>query len=288
MPAVAEPVAISRVLGEPRTGVSRHVFVAANFFMQRMLNRYRDDLDVAAQPQELTAAADRTIAYLQSKAAALSMDQATLHAGRVELQVHVDNLGGHRLPTAYPSRRAWLHVVVTDEEQHKVFESGALNADGSIQGNDNDADPTRFEPHYSEIRSADQVQIYEAVLKDSAGRVTTGLLSAVGYLKDNRLLPHGFDKATAEPDIAVYGEAATDPSFTDTGDVIRYSIDASSARGPLRVDAELWYQPIGYRWAHNLAPYDAMEPRRFTQYFDSMKSGTAVELSHATLNLRPL
>ena len=42
----------------PREGVSRHTFVAANFFMQRMLNRYRDDLGVAALPQELTAAAD--------------------------------------------------------------------------------------------------------------------------------------------------------------------------------------------------------------------------------------
>ena len=39
--------------GSPRAGraagrLKRHVFVAANFFMQRMLNRYRDDLDVGA------------------------------------------------------------------------------------------------------------------------------------------------------------------------------------------------------------------------------------------------
>jgi len=29
------------------------------------------------------------------------------------------------------------------------------------------------------------VQIYEPILKDQAGHVTTGSLSAVGYLKDN-------------------------------------------------------------------------------------------------------
>ena len=282
MPVVAEPIAISRVLGEPRTGVSRHVFVAANFFMQRMLNRYRDDLGVSAQPAELTAAADRTVAYLQSQAARVAISETALRAGRAEFQVRVENLSGHRLPTAYPSRRAWLHVVVADRDGHKLFESGALNADGSIQGNDADADPARFEPHYREIRSADQVEIYEAVLRDTAGRATTALLSATGYLKDNRLLPHGFDKTTADPEIAVVGEAATDAAFTDTGHAVRYSIDAAQAAGPLQIDAELLYQPIGYRWAHNLAPYAAAEPRRFVGYFEAMKSESAVALSHAS------
>ncbi len=45
-------------------------------------------------------------------------------------------------------------------------------------------------------------EIYEPILKDMSGKVTTGLLHAVGYLKDTRLLPKGFDKSTAEKDIA--------------------------------------------------------------------------------------
>jgi hypothetical protein len=80
----------------------------------------------------------------------------------------------------------------------KVFESGALHADGPIQGNDNDADARRFEPHYRETRSAGQVRIYESVLGDSAGQVATGL-SAVNYLKHNRLLPLGFDRRPRRP-----------------------------------------------------------------------------------------
>ena len=67
---------------------------------------------------------------------------------------------------------------------------------GLIVGNDNDADPTRYEPHYREITNPQQVEIFEPILKDEHGHVTTGLLSAVGYLKDNRLLPDGFDKQT--------------------------------------------------------------------------------------------
>ena len=45
---------------------------------------------------------------------------------------------------------------------------------------------------------------------DENDAVTTGLLTGVRYVKDNRLLPRGFDKATHEWDIAVYGAAADD------------------------------------------------------------------------------
>jgi hypothetical protein len=172
-------------------------------------------------------------------------------------------------------------VTVRDAQDNKVFESGALHSDGSIEGNDNDADPARFEPHYREITSSDQVQIYEPILKDSGGHVTTGLLSAVGYLKDNRLLPSGFKKETAEQDIAVVGDAADDPNFTDAGSQVRYLVSTGGAQGPFHVEVELWYQPIGFRWAHNLAPYKAEEPQRFVGYYDSMASTTAVLLTRA-------
>ena len=100
-----------------------------------------------------------------------------------------------------------------DRNGAAVFESGAMQADGSIKGNDNDRDAGTFEPHYSEIDSADQVQIYEAIMTNAAGKVTTGLLSGVRYVKDNRLLPTGFDKATAGADIAVRGAVLADGDF---------------------------------------------------------------------------
>jgi hypothetical protein len=281
MPEIHGQVPITAVLGVPREGAHRHTFVAANFFMLRMLNLYRKDLSVAALPTEMTAASERTVAFLQSEAARVSIPSVELVSGRLQMRVLVQNLSGHKMPTAYPSRRAWLHVVVRDARDTKVFESGALKADGSIEGNDNDVDPSRFEPHYREITSSDQVQIYEPILKDAQGHVTTGLLSAVGYLKDNRLLPTGFKKETAEQDIAVVGDAAEDPNFTDAGDLVRYSVNTGDAQGPFRIEAELWYQPIGFRWAHNLSRYDASEPQRFVGYYDSMGQATAVLLARA-------
>ncbi|HZU28491.1 MAG TPA: hypothetical protein VFA04_23395 [Bryobacteraceae bacterium] len=282
MPEVAEATPITRVLGVPRQGLHQHVFVGDNFFMQRMLNRWREELSVEALPQELTSAADGTVAFLQSRAARVRVEHVEVSGGRLRADVFVENLTGHKLPTAFPSRRAWLHVTVRDANRRVVFESGAVRPDGSIVGNDNDADPSKFEPHYSEIDSPDQVEIYEDILGDQAGHVTTGLLTGINYLKDNRLLPYGFDKATAEKDVAVIGGAAQDPEFTGAGDRVRYSVALNGAAGPFEVTAELWYQPIGFRWANNLKPYDsASEPRRFNSYYDAMGPATALVLAHA-------
>jgi hypothetical protein len=280
MPAVEGAVPITRVLGDPREGVRRHVFVGANFFMLRMLNKYRDDLAVTALSEELTRGADRTMAYLQSQAARISMDAPRMANGRLETTIVLENLGGHKLPTAYPSRRAWLHVLARDGGGRVVFESGAPNPDGSIRGNDNDADASKFEPHYDEIRDSGQVQIYESIMAGPDGAVTTGLLTGVRYIKDNRLLPHGFDKASAPKDIAVAGDAASDANFTGAGDRVRYSI-AVSGQGPFTIEAELLYQPVGYRWANNLKKYDAFEPRRFNGYYDAMGPATTALLAAA-------
>jgi len=284
MPRVDEPAPITRVFGVPRDGMKQHVFVAANFFMQRMLNRYRDDLEVEALPQELSSAADYTTQYLKQQAARISISDVQVASGRLEAQVFVENLGGHKLPTAYPSRRAWLHFSVKDRNGRMVFESGALRPDGSIAGNDNDADPAKYEPHYPQISSSDQVQIYEDILGDAGGKVTTGLLTGVRYLKDNRILPAGFDRQTRDNDIAVVGPAREDTGFTGGGHRIRYSVPLDNENGPFEIDAELWYQPIGFRWANNLKPYDhAGEPRRFNTYYDSMTQATAEMIARASV-----
>ncbi len=284
MPRVDEAVAITALYGQPRVGMRQHVFVGANFLMQGMLQAHRDELATAAGPEQLEAAVRRTTEFLQTKSAKVTIRGVERTTNGLAVEVQVENLTGHKLPTAYPSRRAWLHVVVRDGKGRVVFESGALNPDGSIVGNDNDVDPMRFEPYYREITRADQVEIYEPILKDSDGKVTTGLLHAVGYLKDSRLLPKGFDKATAEKDIAVVGRAADDSGFNDKGSLVRYLLSTGNAVGPFKVVAELWYQPIGFRWAHNLEPYKASEPQRMLRYYEeaSQKSGTILAKAEAS------
>jgi hypothetical protein len=285
MPEVKEPVAVARLLADPREGVHRHTFTGANFLMLDMLKAHGQELSVTAQPDDLTNASARTTAFLQSQAARVSVMAPKLSGSELTFAVRVENLTGHKLPTAYPSRRAWLHVIVTAADDHIVFESGKPNPDGSIAGNANDTDPTRFTPHFTRITRPDQVQIFEPILGDSEGHVTTGLLNATQYLKDNRILPAGFDKNTASPDIAVHGEAAADPEFIAGSATTNYAIHIGEAAGSLHVAAELVYQPVGFRWAHNLAPYQADEPQRFVHYYDQAAAQSAVVLAHAEITV---
>jgi len=282
MPEVGEPVPVTQVLGRSRENVSRHVFRGGNFFMLRMLNRYRTELGVTALPQELALSAERTEAHLKDATAELSLSQPMISGGRLQTTVEISNLTGHKFPTAYPSRRAWLHVTVRDADGRSVFESGAFSPDGRVLGNDHDEDGVSYEPHHAEITREDQVQIYEAVMVDGAGTVTTALMRAERWVKENRLLPRGFEPGEGDGRIGVVGVDASDRDFAAGGDRVRYSVEVDPARGPFTVAAELYYQPIGYRWAQNLAAYDAFETRRFVRYYESMSEASALVIASAS------
>ena len=276
MPEVGVDVPVTGVLGRARPEVSRHVFRGGNFFMLRMLNRYRDELGVTALPQEMELAADRTADHLRTATATVEIGGVGVGGERLEATVTVRNLAGHKFPTAYPSRRAWLRFAVTDTWGQRVFESGAFSPDGRVVGDDNDADGSRYEPHHTVITSSEEVQIYQAVMRDRAGAVTTGLMSAHGWAKDNRILPDGFDPARADPRVRVAGIAVGDPDFTAGSDRVHYTVPVEPEDGPFTVEAELWFQPIAYRWAENLAPYDSPETRRFVRYYREMAHASAL------------
>jgi hypothetical protein len=279
MPELTQETAISSVLGEPRPQFSEHVFLGGNTFMLGLLNKHRGELGVQALPQEFETLIRRTREHLATSTARLAIESARVTGQSLVVDLVVTNLAGHKLPTAYPSRRAWLHVKAIDSTGRVVFESGAPRADGSIVDNDNDSDATRYEPHYDVIESADQVQIYEPILVDSRDRVTTGLLFGVRYVKDNRILPAGFDKASAGEDIAVQGAAADDDDFAGGGDRVQYRIPLSGGSGSVTFEARLLYQAIGFRWAENLVAYDAPETKRFVGYYRGSAADSAEQLA---------
>ena len=111
------------------------------------------------------------------------------------------------------------------------------------------------------------MQIYESIMLNSDGEVTTVLLRAAAYAKDNRLLPQGFDLAAATPDILVFGEAAQDADFTGGSDRLGLQLDLGGATGPFTVQVELLYQSIGYRWAQNLMQDATPEALTFGGYY---------------------
>ena len=278
MPAAPGPVQVASVLGQTRDRLARHTFVGGNAFMLRLMNRYRAELGLSATASELEATARATIRQLETETATVAIERADVQGGTLTVDVSVTNLTGHKFPTGYPSRRAWLHLTVRGSDGRTLFESGRIAESGSIEGNDADASGTTFEPHHPEISQPDQVQIYESIMGTPADVPTTGLLQATQYLKDNRLLPRGFDKTAADPEIAVIGGAAVDQDFAGGSDRVRYRV---AVTGAVSVEVELRYQPIGFRWAQNLAAYDAPEPAAFVRYFDSLARFSSVIVSRS-------
>ena len=253
-----------------RSPYAKHSFVGGNVYMLQVLKSFGGELGVQAGTDHLDATIVRTLAQLQTQTAALAVLDPVLTGATLKFDVIVDVLTGHKFPTAYPSRRAWLHVTAKDANGQVFFESGGVGQDGAISGNDNDVDPLAFEPHYDEITSPEQVQIYEPIMYDVYGHVTTELLLAASYVKDNRLLPVGFDKGTVPDDIAPQGAARPDDDFVSGMDTVTYRIDTGDAKGPFAIDVELLYQSISHRWAENIGAYDTEQAQLFSAYYDTL------------------
>ena len=285
MPTADGGVFLSIVGGHHlRSPVRQHTMVGGNTFMLDMLRAFGEDLAVTASSAQFEEKMGETLDQLQGRVALVDLENASSDGATLAVDVAVRVMTGHKFPTAYPSRRAWIHLTVQDASGNVIFESGAVRANGSIAGNDNDLDPAAFESHYLTIDSPEQVQIYEGIMGNTEGQPTTTLLAGASYLKDNRLLPAGFDKGAAAPDIAVYGAAADDADFDAARDTTRYTIALDGAQGPFTITAELLYQSIGYRWADNMHQHDAPEPARFVEYYEQIPN-QAVVVASATVDV---
>ena len=251
----------------------QHHFVGGNSYMVNLLKANAGDLGVTADPGHLDDTIFRTQALLAGETAALTVS-AERAGDLLTVTVEVVNLAGHKLPSGLPSRRAWLHLLVTGSGGAVVFESGKPLGDGRIEGNAADQDQTDWEPHYDLITSEDQVQIYEPIMNTYEGtqggyvEVTYTLLRADSYTKDNRLLPAGFDKDTAGPDIAVHGVPSSDDNFRGGSDQVVYEIGIAGLTGNLHVTAELLYQTLSHPFVTDLKVNPTQLVDRFMGMYD--------------------
>jgi hypothetical protein len=168
---------------------------------------------------------------------------------------------------------------VQDVNGVTIFESGAYSADGSIVGNDNDEDPLAFEPHYEIIGTEDKVQIYESIMRDTDRQVTTILLRADTYVKDNRLMPWRSEKTAPWEDIAVWGDAFNDEDFQGGGDSIQFIVAIGDSQGPYTITLEMLYQSVGFRWAENMRGIEGEEVERFLRFYDAVPNVPVVVAS---------
>ena len=270
MPQAKGGVVISLMPGRlaPRQPFYQHWFVGGNALMLRILAGWGSELEVTADAAHFDATLARVIDQIGERTATLTVDSLELEDGVLTASLEVTALTGHKFPTSFPSRRAWLHVTVADATGKVIWESGARNPDGTISGNAADADPAAFEPHYDVITQPDQVQIYEPIMGNNEGQVTYTLLRAAQYLKDNRILPAGAEKAALPAEIAVYGEAAGDANFLGGSDLVMYRLEVQDATGPFTVSAELLYEPLSYQFMADLLADETELTERFAGYYE--------------------
>jgi hypothetical protein len=269
MPQAEGGVVISLMPGRlaPRQPFYQHWFVGGNALMLGILAGWGGELEVTADAAHFDATRTRVVDQIGERAASLTVDSLELEDGVLTANLRVAAATGHKFPTSFPSRRAWLHVAVTDAAGMVIWESGARNADGTISGNAADVDASAFEPHYDIITQPDQVQIYEPIMGDNEGQVTYTLLRAAQYLKDNRMLPAGAEKAALSAEIAVYGEAAGDANFLGGSDLVTYRMEVRGATGPFMVSAELLYEPLSYQFVVDLLADETELTERFGRYW---------------------
>jgi len=250
----------------PRDGFTRHTFAGANTVMLDILANNKAELGVTATGFD--AAIARTREFL-STAASVEVISTAVVDNALEVVLQMSNLSGHKLPTSYPSRRAYIHFVVRSANGEILFESGRTNADGSVDGVDSDQDLSSYERHYDVITLEDQVQVYESIMENVDEKVTYTLLEATGYVKDNRLTPTGFDKYNVDDDIAVVGEALGDEDFNRGEDIITYRVPLGKESGKLTVSADLRFQTLAYGHMQDLfEDADHPEVARFERLYN--------------------
>ena len=269
---------------EARTPVWTHMAVGGNTRMLELMDRHRDVIDVP-ETEALRAAVHKTRDLLQNRAVELRLTHRII-GDSLEVAVELRNLAGHKFPTAYPERRAWIHLALSDSRGNVIFESGRADAEGRLRPDRNDT----FEPHHDVIRRQDSVQIFEVVPSDVAGNRTRRLLSAAANLKDNRLPPVGFDPGRHQlgADCPVVGMAESDPNFSaaDGSDTVRYRIPTPSAL-PVSADGALYYQSVPPAVLDDLARFTEPEVRAFLAQAGDGAASAPELIVKASLTITP-
>jgi hypothetical protein len=266
--------------GLPGSGeiYARHQLSGINPFVLDMFDQFRTVLGEYATdgllPDPLrgsyngrATAVASAVMEAQQSTASLSVATSIIPgpSGGLQADVTVTNLAGHKFPSGVSFRRAFLDFQVLDGSGDVLWESGRTNNKGVIVDMDNVPLVTEsfstqqtFQPHFwanptnsNNITTDDQVQIYEELVQDPQGQLTTSFLSLNNKVKDNRILPNGWNSSLPFADVTgPAGGAKSDPSYQGTNvcgcSVVRYrpALSAEQLAAAKTVQVTMYYQTI--------------------------------------------
>ncbi len=236
-----------------RSEYSRHSLHGLNLFLNQMFQQfpiilgYRQLNSFLVDVPALILGQASIVEMAQNETARVEVEElGVADNGNLRAVVNVTNLTGHYLPSGVGFRRMFIEFLVRDKEGNVLWASGRTNKLGAIVEGTTEIvlpseEPARFpdapfQPHYQTITGQDQVQIYQELVEDSAGMLTSSFLERVTVVKDNRIRPKGYNPEyfamQSSPFIQALavtpGQAANDPYYTDpelTGaDVVTYLV----------------------------------------------------------------
>ncbi len=269
---------------QPRQPVGRHTFAGGNVFMTKLLRDNRTELGIATP----VAAFDRVISdsmqMLEHQTVRISLNADSPQPGVGLVRVHLKNLAGHKFPTAYPSRRAWIHLEVKSSNGEVVFASGAFDSQGRILDTSNGLPLASelaggpIQPHVDRITRSHQAMIYETIMEDEKNTVTFALLRGSRFQKDNRLLPRGWKRDHADAQSTLPYGVMDDKNFRDGEDSIEYEMHLPA--GNYRVEAKLVFQSLSNRYVEELFQLDTPDIRSFRKLYEQ-SDRTPITLSRS-------
>jgi hypothetical protein len=241
-----------------------HTFVGGNAFLLDMLAKHRDELGVTAPAAALQRNAQASRQLLAERTVDVQISELERRDGKLWFSVRVENKTGHKFPTGYPARRAWLHVLVRCGER-SMFDSGGYTRDGRIL---DIGDPLTHE-HHTLVTEPSQVVVWEMVAGDAEGQPTTHLTRMTQRLKDTRLLPKGWRRDGPHAAETAPIGIGNDFDFTAGGDTVHYSVDFPANAPFGSVVAWVRYQTIPPHWVEPMRALDAPECKSFVAMYDA-------------------
>ncbi len=293
MPRIEGPVilAVDYTFLNGHSPFGKHHLAGGNIHMLELLKANRDALGITATEAQFDSTIDRSRQLLQHHTLDMQLSLVQRTADTAFYAVRLENMAGHRFPSGYPSRRAFIEFVVTDALGDTVFKSGVLGSDLEVEGHD-----TPYEPHHAMINDPGQVQIYEMVMGDVTGNVTTVLERAKAPIKDNRLAPFGFTTSHAVYDTTlIAGHALTDPDFNRNtlgeegsgSDIVYYHVPMQGITGELTTTVRVYYQPVPPGWNAEMFSHHGPMIDAFADML-AASDGIPTLVSQATLMTSPL
>lgn len=254
-----------------RTPFGKHHLIGGNEFMLRLMRQNMIGVHATATPANYDTSIARTARYLRNNTLDMNLQYVNRILDTAYYDVELTNKAGHKFPSGYPSRIAWVEFMVIDDQNDTIFWSGKYDGNGDVVNRD-----TPWEPHRNVITSDDQVQIYEMVMGDFYNNPTTVLERSDTVLKDNRLAPKGFLNAHPSIDtMKIYG-IGNDADFNFSGvtegtggDIVHFHVPMNGYTGPLLVRAKVWYHSVPRPWLDEMFSYSSPQIDTFRNYYDN-------------------